>query len=44
MGVGMCLTVSAKDADAALAVLREQGEDAYVLGEIVRGERRIELC
>ena len=44
MGVGMCLTVSAKDAGAALAVLREQGEDAYVLGEIVRGERRIELC
>ena len=44
MGVGMCLTVSAKDADAALAVLREQGEDAYLLGEIVRGERRIELC
>ena len=44
MGVGMCLTVSAKDADAALAVLREQGENAYVLGEIVRGERRIELC
>ena len=44
MGVGMCLTVSAKDADAALAVLREQGEDAYILGEIVRGERRIELC
>lgn len=44
MGVGMCLTVAAKDADAALAILREQGEDAYVLGEIVRGERRIELC
>ena len=44
MGVGMCLTVSAKDADAALAILREQGEDAYRLGEIVRGERRIELC
>ena len=44
MGVGMCLTVSAKDADAALAVLREQGEDAYVLGEIVRGEQKVELC
>ena len=44
MGVGMCLTVSAKDADAALAVLREQGEDAYVLGEIVCGEQKVELC
>jgi phosphoribosylformylglycinamidine cyclo-ligase len=44
MGVGMCLTVSAKDADAALAILREQGEDAYRLGEIVRGEQKVELC
>ncbi len=44
MGVGMCLTVAARDADAALAILREQGEDAYLLGEIVRGERRISLC
>ena len=44
MGVGMCLTVSAKDADAALAILRGQGEDAYVLGEIVRGEQKVELC
>ncbi len=44
MGVGMCLTVAAKDADTALNILREQGEDAYVLGEIVRGEQRIELC
>ena len=44
MGVGMCLTVAAKDADAALNILHEQGEDAYILGEIVRGEQRIELC
>jgi phosphoribosylformylglycinamidine cyclo-ligase len=44
MGIGMCLTVSAKDADAALQILIEQGVDAYLLGEIVRGERRIELC
>ncbi len=44
MGVGMCLTVAAKDADTALNILHEQGEDAYILGEIVRGERRIELC
>ena len=44
MGVGMCLTVAAEDAAAALRILRENGEDAYLLGEIVRGERRIELC
>ena len=44
MGVGMCLVVSAADADTALSVLRENGEDAYLLGEITEGERRIELC
>ena len=44
MGVGMCLTVSPADVQTALSVLHDQGEDAYVLGEIVSGERRIELC
>ena len=44
MGVGMCLTVSPLDVQIVLSVLRDQGEDAYVLGEIVSGDRRIELC
>ena len=44
MGVGMCLTVSSADAETALSILHDQGEDAYLLGEIVHGERRIELC
>ena len=44
MGVGMCLAVAAADAERALQILKEQGEEAYVLGEIVRGEQRIELC
>ena len=44
MGVGMVLVVSAKDAETALTVLREQGEDAYLLGELTRGSERIELC
>jgi phosphoribosylformylglycinamidine cyclo-ligase len=44
MGVGMCLTVSSADAETALSILHDQGEDAYLLGEIVPGERRIELC
>ena len=44
MGVGMCLVVSAADANTALSVLRENVEDAYLLGEITEGERRIELC
>ena len=44
MGVGMTLTVPAKDADKALSILRAQGEDAYVCGEIVPGEDKVVLC
>ena len=43
MGVGMSIIVPAAEADAALAVLCENGEDAYLMGEIVAGERGVEL-
>ncbi|MBR1561301.1 MAG: phosphoribosylformylglycinamidine cyclo-ligase [Clostridia bacterium] len=43
MGVGMCLTVPADQADQAVRVLRENGEDARVIGEVVKGEERVEL-
>ena len=38
MGVGMSVVVSAEDAETALDVLRENGEDAYVIGEIVKSD------
>ena len=44
MGVGMSMAVSPATADRALDVLRAQGVEAYVMGEIVRGEERIRLC
>ena len=44
MGVGMSVVVSAEDADRALAVLRENGEDAYPIGEISEGSEGIVLC
>ena len=44
MGVGMSVVVPADQADRALAILREQGEDAYLLGEIVEGGEKIQLC
>ena len=44
MGVGMSVVVAPEDADRALAILREQGEDAYVMGEIVKGGERVILC
>lgn len=38
MGVGMTVIVAKEDADLALRVLRENGEDAYILGELAEGE------
>ena len=43
MGVGMSVIVPPAAADEALAVLRENGEDAYLMGEIAAGERGVEL-
>ena len=44
MGVGMSIVVSKADADKALEVLKANGEDAYVIGEIVKSEDKIEIC
>jgi len=38
-GLGMTMTVAAGDADRALAILRERGEQASVVGEVRRGTR-----
>ena len=44
MGVGMVCAVPADQADESLRILRAQGEDAYLLGEIRDGEKGVELC
>lgn len=41
MGVGMSIVVDKKDADTAASILREHGEEAYIIGEIVRSEDKI---
>lgn len=43
MGVGMTAIVPAGEANAALACLRKNGVDAYVLGEVAPGEG-VALC
>ena len=43
MGVGMSIVVSPEDADKALRVLSENGEDAYIIGEIVSSDEKIML-
>ena len=43
MGVGLTVVVAKEDAEKALSILRENGEDAYVLGEIVENQDKVVL-
>ena len=43
MGVGMCVIVAKEDVDTAISILKANGEEAYVLGEIVKSEDKVEL-
>ena len=43
MGVGMCVVVTKEDVDTALKVLKDAGEDAYVIGKIIKGEEKVVL-
>ncbi|MBP3650581.1 MAG: phosphoribosylformylglycinamidine cyclo-ligase [Clostridia bacterium] len=44
MGVGMSIVVSKDEADKAIEILKQNGEDAYVIGEIVASEEKIVIC
>ena len=44
MGVGMSVIVPAEQADEALRILTDCGEDAYIIGEIVKGDEGVVLC
>ncbi|MBQ8911036.1 MAG: phosphoribosylformylglycinamidine cyclo-ligase [Clostridia bacterium] len=44
MGVGMCVVVPAEQAEKALQILTEMGEDAYLIGKIVKGDEKIDLA
>ncbi|MBO5421492.1 MAG: phosphoribosylformylglycinamidine cyclo-ligase [Clostridia bacterium] len=41
MGVGMSVVVAKEDADKAIEILKANGEDAYVIGEIIAGDEKI---
>ena len=43
MGVGMSIVVAAEDAEKAVRILKENGEDAYVIGEIIESEDKITI-
>ena len=44
MGIGLCVAVAAEQADEAVRILRENGEEACILGEVREGEKGIDLC
>ncbi len=41
MGVGMSIVVAKEDAEKALEVLKANGEDAYIIGEIIKSEDKV---
>ncbi len=43
MGVGMSVVVAREDAEKALEVLKANGEDAYVIGEIIKSDEKVIL-
>ncbi len=44
MGVGMVLAVDPADVDKTIAAITEAGEDAFVLGQAVAGEKGVTIC
>ena len=44
MGVGMSIVVPAAEVDTAIEVLAANGQEAYVMGEIVKGDEGVILC
>ncbi len=43
MGLGMVLALDPKDVDTAIKAIEEAGEKAYVVGEIIEGDKQVEL-
>lgn len=43
MGVGMSVVVAPEDKDEAVKILKDSGEDAYILGEIVKSGDKVIL-
>ena len=44
MGVGMSIVVAKDDVETALNILKDWGEDAYVIGEIEESQDKITIC
>lgn len=43
MGIGMDIIVKADDADTALEILKGYGQEAYIIGEVVKADKKLIL-
>ena len=43
MGIGMAIIVKKEDAENAVKILEEQGEKAYIIGEVTEGNKEINI-
>lgn len=44
MGIGMICAVDSTKADEAMRILADCGEKAYIIGELVSGNKEVEIC
>ena len=44
MGLGMVIAVNPKDVDATMKAIEEAGDKCYVVGNIVEGDKDVDLC
>ena len=44
MGLGMVLAIDPADQDKVLAAIKEAGEEGYVVGNVIAGEKGVDLC
>lgn len=43
MGIGMAVIVNSKDVQKAIKILKQEGEDAYIIGEVTKGNGDVEI-
>ena len=43
MGIGMAVIVSKKEAQKAIELLEQQGEKAYIIGDVIEGNKEIKI-
>ncbi len=44
MGVGMSIVVDKQDASKAIEIFKQSGEDAYIIGSIIKSDEGVTIC